>query len=211
MAEGVFVPKVEVRGPERRRKLIEATVRLLIRDGVAGVNHRSVSAEAGLPISATTYYFSNLDALLTATFRALFEAFILDPTNRSRAAEKSMDDRIEIVVSAFFDTVTERAESYRILYELQLAASRRADWRGHSSIYWEGLVQRVENSLRVSSDTARAVMALFDGYIISFLSIGFIPPRDQFRSLIAAIVHSDDLAEVADHAGPAVEVRAARG
>ncbi|ALU73720.1 hypothetical protein H351_31325 (plasmid) [Rhodococcus erythropolis R138] len=199
MPKSVFVPKVEVRGPDRRRKLIEATVRLLIRDGIAGISHRAVSDEAGLPISATTYYFSTLDALLSATFRALFEAFILDPATRPHVAKGSLDDEIENVVNGFFGTVPERAESYRVLFELQLVASRRSDWRGHSSIYWEGLLQGVEAQLGVSSNTARAVIALFDGYIVAFLSTGFIPTREQFRSLVTIIVSNDSGAKTENY------------
>lgn len=196
------MPKVVVRGPERRRKLIEATVRLLIRDGVAGVSHRSVSEEVGLPVSATTYYFSTLDELLSATFRALFEAFILDPTTRPRTAEDSLDNGIESVVNGFFVAVTERADSYRVLFELQLAASRRADLRGHSSIYWEDLIQGVQMQLGVSSDTARSVIALFDGYIVAFLGTGFVPTREQFRALVTALVRSDGAAESPDLTSP---------
>jgi TetR/AcrR family transcriptional regulator, regulator of biofilm formation and stress response len=198
MPKSVFVPKVEVRGPDRRRKLIEATVRLLVRDGVSGISHRSVSDEVGLPVSATTYYFSTLDELLSATFRAVFEAFIADPATQPHAAEGSLDDEIESLVNGFFVAVTERAESFRVLFELQLVASRRSDWRGHSSIYWGSQIQGVEAQLGVSSDTARAVIALVDGYIVGFLGTGFIPTREQFRSLVTAIVHSEGAAEAPD-------------
>ncbi|ANY22242.1 TetR/AcrR family transcriptional regulator [Gordonia terrae] len=190
MPKDEFVPRIDVRGPERRRQLIEATVRVLIRDGVAGVTHRSVSTEVGLPISATTYYFSTLESLLSATFRALFEAFIVDLGNRPRSGT-TPSAGIDDVVDGLFSALAERADSYRVLNELQLVASRRPDLRVHSAIYWESWIQVVQDQLAVSSDTARAVIALFDGYIVAFLGTGRVPDRDHFRSTVAAIVGID--------------------
>jgi DNA-binding transcriptional regulator YbjK len=55
------------RGEKRRAEIIEATLRVIERDGVAGVTHRTVAAEAGVPTTSTTYHFTSLDDLLTAT------------------------------------------------------------------------------------------------------------------------------------------------
>jgi len=38
------------------------------RGGLRAVSHRSVAAEAGVPLAATTYYFRNLDDLITESF-----------------------------------------------------------------------------------------------------------------------------------------------
>lgn len=187
----VFIPKVDVRGPVRRRLLIEATIRVMIRDGISGVTHRSVSEEAGLPVTATTYYFSTLDALLSATFRALYEAFIRDPAPVAATAPANPGDALGSVVDAFFDLIAGRRESYRVLFELQLAASRRPDLRGHSMLFWEAQIHSVQALLDVSPETARALVAMFDGHIVANLSTGSLPHRDQFRAQLAAIVAVD--------------------
>jgi AcrR family transcriptional regulator len=44
-----------------------------VRDGVRAVRHRAVAAEAGVPLSATTYYFKDIDDLLTDTFAQYVE------------------------------------------------------------------------------------------------------------------------------------------
>ena len=51
-------------GAGRHRAILEATVRVLIRDGLAGVTHRAVAREAEVPLAATTYYFSSKEELL---------------------------------------------------------------------------------------------------------------------------------------------------
>jgi len=50
-------PRPAPHGPARRRSILEATVRLLVRGGLAGVTHRAVAREADVPLAATTYYF----------------------------------------------------------------------------------------------------------------------------------------------------------
>ncbi len=48
-------------------------MRIVVRDGVRGVRHRAVAAEAGVPLSATTYYFKDIEDLLTDTFAQYVE------------------------------------------------------------------------------------------------------------------------------------------
>ncbi|MFD9904001.1 TetR/AcrR family transcriptional regulator [Streptomyces sp. NPDC059063] len=48
-------------------------MRVIARDGAAGVTHRTVAREADLPTTATTYYFSSIDALLTAALTECME------------------------------------------------------------------------------------------------------------------------------------------
>lgn len=46
-------------------------MRIIVREGVRAVRHRAVAAEAAVPLSATTYYFKDINDLITDTF-ALF-------------------------------------------------------------------------------------------------------------------------------------------
>ena len=59
------------RSEQRRQAILDAAMRLIVRDGVRAVRHRAVAAEAQVPLSATTYYFKDIDDLITDTF-ALF-------------------------------------------------------------------------------------------------------------------------------------------
>ncbi|WP_312932592.1 TetR family transcriptional regulator [Pseudomonas sp.] len=53
---------------QRRQQILDAAMRIVVRDGVRGVRHRAVAAEAQVPLSATTYYFKDIEDLLTDTF-----------------------------------------------------------------------------------------------------------------------------------------------
>ena len=62
-----------VNSEQRRRTILEAALRIVVRDGVRGVRHRAVAREAEVPLSATTYYFKDISDLITDTFTLFVE------------------------------------------------------------------------------------------------------------------------------------------
>jgi len=52
----------------RRASLIEATARVLARDGASGASVRSIAAEAGVSPGLVGHYFDGVDALIAATY-----------------------------------------------------------------------------------------------------------------------------------------------
>ena len=58
---------------QRRQRILDAAMRIVVRDGVRGVRHRAVAAEAGVPLSATTYYFKDIEDLLADSFAQYVE------------------------------------------------------------------------------------------------------------------------------------------
>jgi DNA-binding transcriptional regulator YbjK len=66
--------KASRQGSEQRRQdILDAAMRIVVRDGVRGVRHRAVAAEANVPLSATTYYFKDINDLLTDAFSQYVE------------------------------------------------------------------------------------------------------------------------------------------
>ncbi|MEG0965076.1 MAG: TetR family transcriptional regulator [Pseudomonas sp.] len=66
--------KASRQGSEQRRQdILDAAMRIVVREGVRGVRHRAVATEAGVPLSATTYYFKDIEDLLTDTFAQYVE------------------------------------------------------------------------------------------------------------------------------------------
>lgn len=58
---------------QRRRCILEAALRIVVRDGIRGVRHRAVAKEAEVPLSATTYYFKDISDLITDAFTLFVE------------------------------------------------------------------------------------------------------------------------------------------
>ena len=62
--------KASRQGSEQRRQaILDAAMRIIVR----AVRHRAVAAEAQVPLSATTYYFKDIDDLITDTFAQFVE------------------------------------------------------------------------------------------------------------------------------------------
>ena len=59
---------------KRRRAILEAALRIVVREGIRGVRHRAVAKEAEVPLSATTYYFKDISDLITDAFTLFVES-----------------------------------------------------------------------------------------------------------------------------------------
>src|SRR5215207_4017910 len=78
-------PARSEQGAERRAAILAATVRQLVRDGLAAVTHRAVAREAAVPLAATTYYFASKDELGVDALKILVEDEIARVGERAAA------------------------------------------------------------------------------------------------------------------------------
>lgn len=58
---------------QRRQAILEAAINIIVRDGIRAVRHRAVAREANVPLSATTYYFKDISALIADAFTLFAE------------------------------------------------------------------------------------------------------------------------------------------
>lgn len=59
------------KGEQTRLGILEGALGVIAREGLRGVTHRAVAAQAGVQLSLTTYYFRDIDSLIEEAF-ALF-------------------------------------------------------------------------------------------------------------------------------------------
>ncbi|GAA1869340.1 TetR/AcrR family transcriptional regulator [Brevibacterium marinum] len=67
------MPKI-VDHDQRRRELVAATLRIIVRQGLAGATMRDIAAEAGFANGAIKSYFASKSDLLAATYLFVFAA-----------------------------------------------------------------------------------------------------------------------------------------
>jgi len=109
-APNSHLPTRQARGTRRRAELLDATVRLIARAGVAAVTHRAVAAEAGVSHRLTTYYFQTKDQMVVEAFRHL-AARSVERTREAAAviaaAARTTEwrDALEVVIDAIVDHV----------------------------------------------------------------------------------------------------------
>ncbi|MBY6191627.1 TetR/AcrR family transcriptional regulator [Microbulbifer agarilyticus] len=58
---------------QRRKAILEGTLRLIVNEGIRGIRHRAVAKEAEVPLAATTYYFKDLNDLISDAFTYFVE------------------------------------------------------------------------------------------------------------------------------------------
>lgn len=109
---------------QRRRIILEAALRIVVRDGVRGVRHRAVAKEADVPLSATTYYFKDISDLITDTFTLFvemgaekFKAFWEESDNKLQEALALLDGQDSARLNAgvrgvFVDKMADLAVEY---------------------------------------------------------------------------------------------------
>lgn len=147
------------KGERRRRLLIEATLRVIGRDGAAAVSQRAVAAEAQLPASAVTYYFATVDDLLVATLTAVNDDY-LDQL-AACAGERALERLAELIAAS----TRQRRAHIAAEYELFVMAARRPDMRDEAT-RWNEAVDAFLAPL-VPDQVARAgVAAAVDGLFL---------------------------------------------
>lgn len=140
----------KARGEKRRQEIIEATLRVIERDGVAGVTHRTVAKEAGVPTTSTTYHFSSLDDLLIATLISCArdmatEVYWMIDRARSRGS-RGADE----VANLLAEAIGPRRGRTMAEYELYLLAARRPELRPAARRWLDVLTSMVRHDDEVA-------------------------------------------------------------
>ncbi len=66
-------PRRRSKGEQTRRRILEAVLSVIAREGTRGVTHRAVATEAGVQLSLTTYYFKDIGDMLREAFAQFSE------------------------------------------------------------------------------------------------------------------------------------------
>jgi DNA-binding transcriptional regulator YbjK len=173
----------KARGEKKRRAIVEATLRVIERDGVTGVTHRSVAREAGVPTTAPTYYFATLDELLIATLLW--------------SAEELCDEMLHVVATGsareiakcLAQAVDEHRGRTLAEYELYLLAGRRPELKP-AARRWLDLA--AELAKPADPVAFRAFLAAVDGLLIQGLIADVAPNEDELEPIVSFLIRGRD-------------------
>ncbi|MFF7878859.1 TetR/AcrR family transcriptional regulator [Streptomyces californicus] len=188
--------------PHRRTRIIDAALSVIAADGIAGLSHRTVAAEADVPLGSTTYHFGSLDELLVAALRRCNENFVRTlRESEALAAGGEAEGAARVAGSAgsagsagLADELTRLLGQWfagergaiELEYELYLAALRRPALRPVAAEWTEEAVELL--SRRTDPGTARALVALMDGVCLQVLLAGGTFDAAYTREMLARIV-----------------------
>jgi DNA-binding transcriptional regulator YbjK len=181
---GTNVPK----GPARREHILRATLELIGEHGPDAVTHRAVADRAGLPLSATTYWFDSKEELLQETLLLAareeverLERLVLDLAPRDLDVTE-WARAISAVLAADLESDPIRHVAFT---ELVLEGTRRP-WLAEEVARWHAAHLRLaELGLRANgSPDPRADAPLLVATITGFMLGQLVTPVDDFEERI---------------------------
>jgi DNA-binding transcriptional regulator YbjK len=176
------------KGERRREELLQATLRLIGARGADAVTHRAVAEEAGVPLSATTYYFASKEELLEQALllaareeTGRLERLVLDLAPQSL----SIAEWAAAVAHLLAGDVAAEPARHVALFELGLEATRREPLRAELQRWQDAHLRLAEMGCRaIGSDDpeldARVVVATLTGLMLQQLAAG----RDDFEDAV---------------------------
>ncbi|MBC7267972.1 MAG: TetR family transcriptional regulator [Streptomyces sp.] len=171
--------------PDRRRRIIDAAIRVVGEKGIAGLSHRTVAAEADVPLGSTTYHFKTLDELMVAALRQANEGF-----SRLVAARDGLTDPDSDLAAELAGLMGEWLAGDRggveLEYELYLAALRRPALRPVAAEWVDDITARLVR--RTDTATARAVVALMDGICLEVLLLDVPYDEGWVREMLGRVI-----------------------
>ncbi|KAF1020372.1 MAG: HTH-type transcriptional regulator RcdA [Paracidovorax wautersii] len=170
--------------PGRRERLVDTALSIMLIQGVQGVSHRAVAAEADVPLGSTTYYFRDLDALLMASIERLTQRRRMEMETWS-ADIASLDALITGLAELIITRLTRDRQETMLSYELYFLALRRPAFR----FYSEASTQVLRDTIRrfADEDTTRALTALVDGLVVQGLLSTHIPTQHDLLVAMRAM------------------------
>ncbi|HWL20418.1 MAG TPA: TetR family transcriptional regulator [Bradyrhizobium sp.] len=170
---------------ERERPLMEATLRIIGREGLDRVTHRAVAAEAGMSVGAVTHHFGTRDGLVDAALRyalsreiGRLQALALDLQTKAFDVEAWIGS----LVDWYARELNGQAEIHIACYEAFLAAARTARHRVVVVEWFETWRQSAELAFKAAGSPApRRHAELFVAALIGMLLQQLATPRRGFR------------------------------
>ncbi|MEV0979398.1 MULTISPECIES: TetR family transcriptional regulator [unclassified Streptomyces] len=125
--------------PQRRARILDATLDVIADEGIAHVSHRRIAARAGVPLGSMTYHFKGIDQLLREAFgrftdrmAEVFDDRLGAAADRDQAREAVADlvhalsegSRRDLVLAQELYTLAARDPAYRSLTQAWMRRSR---------------------------------------------------------------------------------------
>ncbi len=186
------------RGEARRALILEAALRVVGDEGAAAVTHRRVAAEAGLPLAATTYWFSSKDELLAEAYRL---AAARDIERMHALAATYAEEVVADLAGTLTDLLAAELAGSRTpliaSYALWIEAARRPELR-EIELAWTGAYVELLRTVLARAGSpdpatdAELVVATLDGLLLHQLAAGPADPaarlRPQLERLVGALL-----------------------
>lgn len=174
---------------ERRRQIIEATVRVLSGEGAARTTTRRVAAAADAPLASLHYTFRDKEELFTAVIEHILD--LVDERCRTNIEPRGgLVAAVRTLFELNYEWCKSEPEFHVAEYELFIWALRTPSARDFGRRIYERWFEVVGSILAESIDQAdnpppyldaltRGVVAALDGMILQIIALGDDGPNEE--------------------------------
>ncbi|MRS13790.1 TetR family transcriptional regulator [Enterobacteriaceae bacterium RIT691] len=153
--------------PQRRERILQATLETISRHGIQAVTHRKIATCADVPLGSMTYYFSGIDALLEEAFTGFTDEMLVQYRaffDGVTTAEQACDAITQLIFSAQVTTT----RNMELMYQLYAFIGCKPALK----TVMQNWMQRSQQVLEQWFDpqTARALDAFIEGMTLHFVT-----------------------------------------
>ncbi|MER7949287.1 TetR/AcrR family transcriptional regulator [Streptomyces sp. NPDC096079] len=187
---------------ERREQLVEAALRVMIRDGVAKTTTRAVVSEAGLPLGAFHYCFRSKEELLHSVIERITLRSVA-PATATGAGEASIREVVFRTLHAYWDQVRARPAEHMVTYELTQYALRqpgladvaRRQYQHYLKVYSDHL-ETIARLAGFGWTVPLPALARYGLSVMDGLTLNWLIDRDDEQALAALNEYAEHLTTV---------------
>lgn len=176
---------------------MDAAIRLLARQGVAGLTHRRVDDEAQLPTGTASNYFRSREALLLGAAERLAETRLSALNMWEAPPTASCSDSAQLLTHVIGRALHEAAivhrDQYLAMLELQLEAGRRPSLAVHLTTLQKQSIAATtrlhdQANLAIPADRVPILMTLLWGAVVQVITSTPPPNLSHLCDQLAAAV-----------------------
>ncbi|MDF5757373.1 TetR family transcriptional regulator [Spongiactinospora sp. TRM90649] len=174
----------KARGNRRRAEIIDATLAIVMRDGAAGVTHRTVANQAGITTSLSTYYFATLDDLLVAALSSVADTY----TARIRQIAEGPGDRLRGLAELIAESAGPGRARALAERELSTLAARRPALAPVAR-RWRENIAELAATLTDDPEAVAALVVASDGLCTAILIDNAPADPDYVHRILGRAIH----------------------
>lgn len=119
-------PAIRRFDPDRKQRIINAALDVIVEYGVHGTTHRRVAKTAGVPLGSMTYHFDGMDDLLHQAFKQMAVASSSEFVGRLATAG-DREEAIQAIIDIIAGNIWSTPRTLLLSYELYAFAARKPE------------------------------------------------------------------------------------
>ena len=171
--------------PQRRERILQATLDTIAEHGIHAVTHRKIASCAGVPLGSMTYYFAGKDALLEEAFTWFTQQQMSVQYRDFFAGVTGPEMACEAITTLIYSSQVTTPHNMELMYQLYAFMNRSAplksvmqDWMKTSQTTLEQWFDPV---------TARGLDAFIEGMTLHFVTDREPLTREELRAMVGRI------------------------